>query len=190
MMTRLDKLDAFQMQFQFTDLENAALGLAALTCGIMAGFFWTYSVNVNRALMMVDGPTYAIVQSLLNENVRHPTFFTFFFGGAGSVALALFANWRRWHTVSFWLIAYAGIVYLIGVIVFTAEVHLPLNYYTESWASHSLPADWMEVRRRWNRANWIRVVASGLAFFLILTALILRAHRTEGPEDEPLGSTP
>lgn len=171
------------MQFQYSDLENAALALAVLICGIMTGFFWTYSINVNRALMMVDGPTYAVVQSLLNENVRHPIFFAFFFGGAGSVALALLVNWRRWRTLSFRLVAHAGLVYLIGVIMFTAEVHLPLNYYTESWPPHALPADWMEVRRRWNRANWVRVVASGLAFVLSLTALVLRAHRGAAPAE-------
>ncbi len=37
----------------------------------MAGFFWTYSDNVNLAMLQVDGATYATVQSLFNMNVRH-----------------------------------------------------------------------------------------------------------------------
>ncbi len=42
--------------------------------GIMAGFFYTYTFNVNLAMLEVDGSTYAVVQSLFNENVRHPMF--------------------------------------------------------------------------------------------------------------------
>jgi uncharacterized membrane protein len=110
-------------------LDIATLALTVFQYGIMTGFFWTYSINVGPALHQVDGPAYAVVQSLLNENVRHPVFFAFFFGGAGSAAVALLARGRRWRTPSFPLTALAGIVYVAGVIVFTAEVHLPLNAY-------------------------------------------------------------
>jgi uncharacterized membrane protein len=104
-------------------------------------------------------------------------FFAFFFGGAGSAAVALLARGRRWRTPSFALTALAGIVYVAGVIVFTAEVHLPLNAYTESWNPRSLPPDWTAVRREWIEANWIRVGASLLSFVLSLVALILVCHR-------------
>jgi uncharacterized membrane protein len=158
-------------------VEIATLGLAVLVYGIMAGFFWTYSVNVGPALQQVDGPTYAVVQSLLNEHVRHSTFFVFFFGGGGGAAIALLVLGRRWRTLSFWLVVLAGTLYVVGVIVFTAEVHLPLNADTESWNPRSLPPDWTVVRREWIEANWIRVGASSLSFVLSLVALILVCHR-------------
>ncbi|WP_197477698.1 MULTISPECIES: hypothetical protein [unclassified Marinomonas] len=48
--------------------------------GLMAGFFATYSFNVNYAMLAVDASTYAEVQSLFNINVRHTGFFLCFFG--------------------------------------------------------------------------------------------------------------
>ena len=164
-----------------TLLENGTLAIATLVFGVMAGFFWTYTFNVNLAMLQVDGETYAKVQSLFNENVRHLMFFAFFFGGGLFSIIASLANLRQWRTVSFWLVALAGVIYIAGVIVFTQQVNLPLNYYTESWQPFNLPADWMETRDRWNDANAVRVVTSFLPFLLCVVALVLRANRASTP---------
>lgn len=160
---------------RFTYLENSLVALATIVFGIMAGFFWTYTFNVNLAMLDVDGATYATVQSLFNQNVRHFIFFIFFFGGGAFSALALLGNWKHWKTVSFWALAMACIVYILGVIFFTAQVNLPLNYYTESWDPQNLPADWANVRNQWNNANAIRVGTSALAFVLSLSSLVIRS---------------
>ncbi|MBU6954008.1 DUF1772 domain-containing protein [Hahella sp. HN01] len=166
-----------QNKHPFTLLENGTLGLATLVFGVMAGFFWTYTFNVNLAMMQVDGETYARVQSLFNQNVRHPMFFAFFFGGGLFSIIALAANLRQRKTLSFWLIMLAAATYIGGVIIFTKQVNLPLNYYTESWNPTSLPADWMETRNSWNDANAIRVATSFLPFLFCICALVMRTFQ-------------
>jgi len=160
---------------KFTLLENMMLAVATFVFGIMAGFFWTYTFNVNLAMLEVDGATYATVQSLFNENVRHPTFFSFFFGGAAISVIALLSNLRHWRSFSFLVLTLACIVYIVGVIIFTSQVNLPLNYYTESWDPQNLPADWALIRTQWNQANAVRVGTAGFAFMLSLCALVQRA---------------
>lgn len=161
----------------FSYLENLSLAAAAIVFGIMAGFFWTYTFNVSLALQQVDGPTYAAMQSLLNQNVRHFAFFTFFFGGGVFGAVALWLNFRHWRDTSFWLLAAATLIYILGIILYTRLVNLPLNYYTESWNALNLPADWEATRDSWNEANAFRVIASFLSFILCMVALVLRASR-------------
>lgn len=161
-------------------VENTTIAIAAIVLGVMAGFFWTYTFNVNLALLEVDGATYATIQSLLNENVRHPMFFLFFFGGGASTFLALIGNWRERRTISFGLLAAACLIYIAGVIVFTAAVNLPLNYATESWDPQNVPAHWETVRTQWNNANAIRVGTSLTAFVLTLFALVTRASAQKG----------
>jgi uncharacterized membrane protein len=156
-------------------LENGALALAILVTGIMAGFFYTYTFNVNLAMLEVDGATYARVQSLFNTNVRHTMFFVFFFGGGAAPIVALAANWKRWRTAGFWLIALGGLVYVLGIIVFTSAVNLPLNAYTESWDPAAVPADWAATRDAWNSANAVRVGAAFASFCLYVAALVARA---------------
>ncbi len=158
-----------------TLVKNSSIALASLAFGIMAGFFWTYTFNVNLAMLQVDGPTYAVVQSLFNENVRHAMFFSFFIGSAVLAILALAINIQHWKTAPFIMLALATIIYIAGIIIFTAQVNLPLNYYTESWNPKNLPADWSNIRTQWNNANATRVITSASSFVLSLAALVTRA---------------
>lgn len=164
---------------RFTPIENISIAITTLVFGIMAGFFWTYTFNVNLAMLEVDGATYAVVQSLFNKNVRHFTFFVFFFGGGAFSIFAIIANWKHRKHASFALLVIASLIYIFGIIVFTSQVNLPLNYYTEAWDPQNLPSDWAAIREQWNSANAIRVGTSGLAFLLSVIALTHRAsiHR-------------
>lgn len=150
-----------------------AVAVAAL--GIMAGFFWTYTINVSPALLTVDGAVYAQVQSAFNRHVRHALFFTFFFGPPVVAALALAAGRRQWRRAWFAGLGVSGLLYLLGIVFFTAQVNLPLNHYTESWNPQALPTDWAQTRERWNTANLWRSGVSAAAFVLALGALTCRA---------------
>lgn len=167
-------------------IENGFVGLSTIVLGIMAGLFWTYTFNVNYAMLEVDGETYATVQSLLNENVRHFIFFFFFFGGGFFSVLAVIANFRNWRRFDFWLLLTGCLIYIFGVIYFTRAVNLPLNYTTEAWDPQNLPADWTSVRDAWNRANAFRVFTSVTPFVLNLGVLIARASFpiTEGVAEQ------
>lgn len=154
-------------------------GLAVFAFGLMAGFFWAYGFNVSLATLQMDGASYAAVQSSLNRHVRHAMFFGFFFGPPVLCALALAATWREWRAWRcgwFGLLAFAGVLYALGIVLFTAQVNLPLNAYTESWDPRALPPDWAETRARWHAANLWRCAASALAFALSIAALALRAR--------------
>lgn len=164
-----------QARSHYTLLENSSLALSIIMFGIMAGFFWTYTFNVNLATAQLDGATYARVQSLFNINVRHAMFFSFFFGSAGAALLALILNYRHYRAPSFWLLALAALLYIVGIILFTKFVNLPLNYYTESWNPQQLPSDWQTTRQRWNEANAWRTFIAALAFVLSTAALVMRS---------------
>jgi uncharacterized membrane protein len=151
------------------------LHATAIVClGVMAGFFWTYSFNVNQAMLQMDGVTYATVQSALNLNVRHLTFFALFFGPPLLCALALLAAWASRREPWWSALMLAGALYLLGIVLFTHQVNLPLNRMTEGWNPQALPADWEQVRDRWNSANLWRTVASSIAF---VVAVFAQAHR-------------
>jgi uncharacterized membrane protein len=176
--------------FSSTALQLGLHGLTVFWLGLMAGFFWTYSANVNFATLQMDGSTYALVQSSLNRNVRHAMFFSFFFGPPLLCALTVLAAWPRRRERWLWCLGLAGVLYALGIVVFTARVNLPLNAYTESWNPQALPSDWAQTRERWNAANLWRTVASAAAFALALFALCVRAIRPHGQAESarPLSS--
>ena len=168
-------------QTAYSPLENLALAAAIIVFGLMAGFFGTYTFNVNLAMLKVDGSTYATVQSLLNQHVRHAGFFSLFFGAGIAPVLALAVNYKHRQTASFRLLALAAVIYIAGIIFFTREVNLPLNAITEAWNPAALPSNWSAIRDQWNQANAFRVVCAIAAFLLSLSALVLRASTPATP---------
>ena len=150
-------------------LSLTAQLLTVLLLGLMAGFFATYSANVNLATLELDGPTYALVQSAFNRNVRHAGFFACFFGPLPLGLVALATAWSDRRTAWWRLQALVVLAYGLGIVLFTRQVNLPLNYLTESWTPATLPPDWANVRDAWNRANLWR---SGLSLTLFVAGLI------------------
>lgn len=155
-------------------LSLGAQLLTVLLLGLMAGFFATYSANVNLATLELDGPTYAQVQSAFNRNVRHAGFFVCFFGPMPLGLVALASAWAERRAAWWRLLALTVLAYALGIVLFTREVNLPLNYLTESWAPATLPPDWAGVREAWNLANWWRSGLNLALFAASLIALVLR----------------
>lgn len=167
------------MPSHLTDrLSLAAQLLTVLLLGLMAGFFATYSANVNLATLELDGPTYAHVQSAFNRNVRHAGFFVCFFGPMPLGLIALALAWTERRAAWWWLLALTVLAYALGIVLFTREVNLPLNHLTESWTPATLPPDWANVREAWNLANLWR---SGLNLALFAASLIALVLRLQTP---------
>lgn len=157
-------------------LSLTAQVLTVFALGLMAGFFGTYSVNVNLATHELDGPTYALVQSAFNRNVRHALFFAFIFGPVPLALLTLASAWRSGQQAWWRMNALILVAYALGIVLFMREVNLPLNYLTESWTPATLPDNWQTARDAWTRANaWRTVLCTGL-FGLGLLALVQRAR--------------
>lgn len=162
-------------------LSLAAQMAAVLLLGLMAGFFATYSANVNLATLELDGPTYALVQSAFNRHVRHAGFFICFFGPLPLGLIALAAAGSDRHAAWWRLLALSVLAYGLGIVLFTRQVNLPLNYLTESWTPATLPPDWADVRTAWNRANLWRSGLSLALFIAGLIALVLRLQTPSAP---------
>ena len=160
-------------------LSLAAQLLTVLLLGLMAGFFATYSANVNLATLELNGPTYAQVQSAFNRYVRHAGFFACFFGPPPLGLLALAAAWPRRKQAWWRLLALTVLIYALGIVLFTRQVNLPLNHLTESWPPTAPPSDWAGVRDAWNRANLWRSGLSLALFAAGLAALVLRLKTPE-----------
>ncbi|GAA0929533.1 hypothetical protein GCM10009554_11960 [Kribbella koreensis] len=64
--------------------------------------------------------------------------------------------------------AIAALVLLLGVFALTLVVNLPINHDQTGWSVQNPPADWAEVRDRWQLAHLARTVAAIGAFGLLI----------------------
>jgi uncharacterized membrane protein len=141
--------------------------------------FWTYSANVNLAMLQMDGFLYATAQSAFNRNVRHLLFFAFFFGPPCWSALALLVAWPSYRRKWWLALAFACVAYLLGIVLFTQQVNLPLNRTIEGWNPQALPNDWTLIRDQWNQANLWRTVVSAVSFIVATFTLVNRAESAQ-----------
>jgi uncharacterized membrane protein len=83
---------------------------------------------------------------------------------------------RRGATAAAWL-ALAGLLALVGVIVVTLAVEVPIDNQVKTWTTATLPADWKEIRSRWATFHTLRTFLSLAGLAAAVGAALARQGR-------------
>lgn len=152
-------------------LAALAAALSLLLAGVMAGFFYAYSVSAMPGLDRIDGDQAIAAMRGINEAVRNPVFFLSFFGTPVVALITAGLLFLLGEKPAALLLALAGIVYLLGAFLPTAIVNVPMN---EALARADLPLSADEVARvwttysvRWTGWNTLRTVFSTISLLLV-----------------------
>ena len=151
--------------------------VSLLLHGAIFGFFYAWVCSTMWGLDTLD-PSVAIeAMRGMNASVRNPVFAPAFFATPFVSLLTAMLAWRSAETGAAIAFALAGIIYLVGGMLLTMAVNVPMN---RELASLHLPADPTELARIWNdySAPWqfwnqIRTVASGTALLLCGAGLLI-----------------
>jgi uncharacterized membrane protein len=125
--------------------------------GLFAGFLLTVLV-LEQSLRRFDAHVYTQVRQV--ELVRLDTLASVTLLPAIITTAVLVLRSRRAPAI-------AALVLLAGVFVLTLVVNLPINHDQTGWSIQSPPADWADVRDRWQLAHLGRTVAAIVAFGLL-----------------------
>lgn len=134
--------------------------LALLGSGIMAGLFFAYSNSVMPALAKMPGPQGITAMNHINVVIQNP-FFLAIFAGTGVLALILAAAALLGGTAKPGWILIGAALYLIGSIVVTMGINVPMNNVLAAArpdvaSSERLWADYLD---RWVLWNHVRAAA-------------------------------
>ena len=141
--------------------------VAVLLTGVSAGVFFTYQNSVLPGLGRLDDTTFATAMNSMNRAILNGAFMLFFVGSLLALAAAAIVGFVSGTGLAAWLFAASFAVYLLGVIVVTGAVSVPLN---EALAKHG---DRAAFEPRWVRFNGLRVFAVIVAFALAIVALLV-----------------
>mgnify|MGYP003700691505 CR=1 FL=1 len=153
-------------------LAGVARIAAALSLGLMAGFFFAFSNPTMMGFARADGATFVTAMQLINLEVRNLTFFIAFAAPLPLAALALLTSRPRWPWVTAFLLYAAA----VGV---TRAVNIPINDAMALWDVANLPADWADIRDRWTLANHVRTALSAAGCLAALVG-VSRAAKQPG----------
>ena len=151
-----------------------ALTLAtALGCGLMAGFFFAFSVAVMKALARLPAREGMAAMNSINVVVINPLFLTVLLGTAVACVLVIISALVRWHNPgAIWLLV-GGALYLVGSFLVTAVFNVPKNNALAAVdpASTDGARVWASYVTSWTAWNHVRTVAALVAAALLTIAL-------------------
>lgn len=161
--------------------QSASIFAATVALGLITGFFYAYEVSVMRGFAILPDRDFIASMQAVNATVRNMSFAPSFFGAAFLAALAALLHMRQWNTPKALCIFAATNVYIIGGLILTMQINVPLNQWLADLGPASAIPDPAAVRLayepQWVLWNLIRTINSTIAFILMATALWLDGRR-------------
>ncbi|MBO6676077.1 MAG: DUF1772 domain-containing protein [Rhizobiales bacterium] len=142
--------------------------------GLIAGFFYAFSVCVMPGLDRI-APSAAIeAMQGINQAVQNPVFFVTFFLTPVSAAISALVLWRYGNTVAALWVVGGGLTYLLGALLLTALINVPMNNALASVdpAVSNAETIWRAYSERWTFWNTARASASTVALLMIAIGML------------------
>ena len=146
-------------------LLHVAILCAALGSGLIAGVFFAFSTFIMRALARLEPAEGILAMQAINTTVITPWFIGIFVG-LGPLCLIL-GGWAllTWSDPRSVFVLAGSAVYLVGTLLETIVVHIPMNDALAVVEVHDagVKEHWQRYVTRWTAWNHMRTIAALLA---------------------------
>lgn len=155
------------------------LSTGSLTA-LIAGLFYSYSCSVNIGLSRLPDHEYLRAMQSINRAILNPWFFASFIGTLILLPVCAWMLYRHESgSVSFYLILFAALIYMLGVFGVTMFGNVPLNETLDKFDIGSavvseLKAQRVAFEKPWNMLNLVRTIGSLISLLLTLAAVVIR----------------
>ena len=134
--------------------QFCAIMLAALVMGV----FWGTWFALGRGSNTLPPDVYVAIGHHIINNLSAPMRVLMPLAILANILLVvLLAKWR--NKLGFWL-AVLGLIFMVGALVVTLGVEVPLDNKLKAVTATSLPSNWMALRDRWETHHLIRTMLS------------------------------
>ncbi|RKN38516.1 anthrone oxygenase family protein [Streptomyces hoynatensis] len=161
-----------------TFLAVLAAAATLLTSAAMTGVFFSFSTSVMPGLDALEpGGSVRAMQSM-NEKILNPLFLTAFTAAPLAAVAAGVLLLLLGHGAAGLLFLAAAAVYLLGVLLPTAAVNVPMNEALAALAPPDAVGAWAGYRGRWTRWNSLRAACGAATVLLAGLGLYLWGRAT------------
>jgi uncharacterized membrane protein len=142
----------------------------ALGCGLIAGFFFAFSVAVMKALGKIPPAQGIAAMQSINVVVINPVFLGVFLGTAIACLVVLVGSLVRWRLPGAGFLVGGSLLYIAGSFLVTMLFNVPRNnalaaLAPDTPAAHAL---WTNYLSTWTAWNHVRMLASLAAMVLFI----------------------
>ena len=143
-------------------------------CGLIGGVFFAFSAFVMSGLNRLPASRATAAMQSVNVTAQHPPLMLALFGTAAICGSLIYRALTTWGDRRALLLLIGAALYLVGAILVTIAVNVPLNNQLAALtpASPDAPAHWQHFIAAWTLANHARAVLSLAACALLAAALL------------------
>ncbi|QFT78807.1 DUF1772 domain-containing protein [Erythrobacter sp. THAF29] len=154
-------------------LVTLLIWFAAVSAGIMAGVYFTFSVFVMRSLAQLGDEPGARAMQSINRVILKSAFLPLFFASTLACAALIVLGLIGMAGPQGWAVIAGSAVYVVGMFVVTVIGNVPLNNRLDAVdpASAEGKAMWENYLARWLPFNHIRTLACTAAMVLLVIGL-------------------
>ena len=133
---------------------------------LVTGVFWGTWFSLSRTIESITPATFLEVGKMMMANLGGPMSVLMPLALLSTLPVLYFMH-REHRTRDFYLVL-IGLLLFVIALVGTLTVNVPIDRQINEWTLATLPADWTQIRDRWELWHTIRTVASiaGLACIL------------------------
>jgi uncharacterized membrane protein len=153
--------------------------VAAALCALVAGLLFTFAVVAMPGLEELSDREFIRAFQVMDRVIqnRQPLFTVVWVGSVVALVLALVMGFQQQDGFTRGLLIAAAALYLFGVQLPTARVHLPLNNEIQTVEVEAIgEAEQKQARERfearWNRSNRFRTAIAVVTMLLLLVVLM------------------
>ena len=125
---------------------------------LVAGVMWGTWLSLGRTMTAYDATTFLADGKHMIANLA-TVMAVLMISAVVLGAVVVVVLLRRGSAVAGWL-ALAGLVLMVGVLVVTLAVEVPIDNEINEWTADTLPADWTAIRSRWAAFHTVRTFLS------------------------------
>ena len=143
-------------------------------CGLIGGVFFAFSAFVMSGLNRLPAARATAAMQSINVTAQHPPLMLALFGTAAVCGSLIYRAITTWGDRRALLLMLGAVIYLIGAVVVTIAVNVPLNNQLAALSPDGpgTPAHWQHFITAWTLANHARAVLSLAGCALLATALL------------------
>jgi hypothetical protein len=139
--------------------------ISILLLALVTGVFWGTWLGLSRSMASLSPETFLTVGHTMIANLG--TIMAILMPAAMLAVLPVLYLLYRERTGAFYL-TLAGFVLFIVALLITLIVEVPIDNQIEGWTVATLPADWQQLRDRWEWFHFVRSWVSVLGLALLL----------------------
>lgn len=155
-------------------IVSVLLWFAAVSAGIMAGIYFTFSVFAMRAFAELGDEAGAQAMQSINRVILQSAFLPLFLLSTLASVVLIILGLLGHLGPERAMVMGGGAIYAIGMFGVTASGNVPLNNRLDL-ADAKTPdgqAVWRDYLRRWTRLNHVRTVACAVSMVMFVMGLV------------------